>query len=311
MARTELKDTQLNEPELSNTELRLQLAIKAAIEVATAQGLQFDRAIVLQDVSNAILRLEPTNVVARVATTTGTLRPGDRWFVREVAIARYLTAAGAPIVPVSDEIDPGPYSHLGLVMSFWHYVQVLAGPGDAYQAGERLRHCHTVLKGFDEKLPVLGLITEAQTVLNQWITEAKFESQDAEILLQIGQRAYDRLHQLPHQAIHGDPHLGNVLLTEMGVLWTDWEDAFLGPIEWDLASMIAASRVFGTDCDRVNLALKGYGTDFDPVALEYCIEARTFVALIWAMILQEHHPQTDRRDRIERRLAWLRQEPNK
>jgi hypothetical protein len=68
---------------VDSAESRLQLAIQAASEVARSQGLIFDRAVLLQDVSNAILRLEPTDVVARVATTTGTLRPGDRWFVRK------------------------------------------------------------------------------------------------------------------------------------------------------------------------------------------------------------------------------------
>lgn len=290
-----------------NAESRLQLAMQAASEVAKSQGLSFDRTTLLQDVSNAILRLEPTNVVARVATTTGTLRPGDRWFVREVAIARYLTAAGASIIPVSDAIDPGPYSHLGLVMSFWQYVQVLPMPEDLHPAGQRLRQCHEILKGFQEILPVLGLITEAQTVLNQWITAERFAPQDAEMLIRIGARSIDRLQQMPHQAIHGDPHLGNVLNTNLGLLWTDWEDAFMGPIEWDLASMIAPARVFGLDCDRSERALQGYGTDFDPIALDQCVEARTFVALIWAMILQEQHPSVDRRHRIDRRLEWLHQ----
>jgi thiamine kinase-like enzyme len=225
----------------------------------------------------------------------------------EVAIARYLTAAGAFIIPVSDAIDPGPYSHLGLVMSFWHYVQVLPMPGDLQQAGQRLRHCHKILKGFPEILPVLGLLTEAQEVLNQWIEASRFAVKDAEMLVRIGHRSVDRLLQMPHQAIHGDPHLGNVLNTNLGILWTDWEDAFMGPIEWDLASMIAPSRVFGTDCDRIDLVLQGYGMDFDPVALEQCVEARTFVALIWAMILQEQHPNTDRSQRIDRRLEWLHQ----
>lgn len=76
------------------TELRLQLAIRAAFEVAVAQGLTFERATVLQHRSNAIIHLFPTAVVARVATTTGTVRQGDAWFVREVAVTRYLAAVG-------------------------------------------------------------------------------------------------------------------------------------------------------------------------------------------------------------------------
>lgn len=63
-------------------EARLQLAIRAACEVATRQGLTFERAIVLQHRSNAIVHLSPTAVVARVATTPSTVRQGDGWFTR-------------------------------------------------------------------------------------------------------------------------------------------------------------------------------------------------------------------------------------
>src|SRR5438552_531733 len=38
-------------------------------------------------------------------------------------------------------------------------------------------------------------------------------------------------------AIHGDPHLGNVLMTSNGPRWTDWESACVGPVEWDLACL--------------------------------------------------------------------------
>jgi Phosphotransferase enzyme family len=288
------------------SELRLQLAVRAASEVAIVHNIQFDQAIVLQDVSNAIVRLEPTEIVARVATTTGTLRSGNAWFVKEVTIAKYLTAAGAPIIPVSGMIDPGPHEQLGLVMTFWQFVQVLPELGDAQEAGFKLRQCHEILRGFDQNLTILGLITEAQGLLNEWIDAGIFSNSDAEILIKIGDRSVDRLMQLPHQPIHGDPHLGNVLNTNLGLVWTDWEDAFMGPIEWDLASMVAAPRIFGDAGMRAELALQGYGREFNPVALAHCIEARTFVALIWGMILQTQHPQVDRQNRINGRLAWLR-----
>lgn len=62
------------------TEPRLQLVIRAACKVATDLGLTFDQAIVLQNRSNAIIHLFPTSVIARVATTIGTVRSGAGWF---------------------------------------------------------------------------------------------------------------------------------------------------------------------------------------------------------------------------------------
>ncbi len=75
---------------------RLQLAIRAASEVAEAQGLSFDRAIVLRHRSNTIVHLYPTSVVTRVATTTGTVRQGGAWLAHEVAVSRHLVDVDAP-----------------------------------------------------------------------------------------------------------------------------------------------------------------------------------------------------------------------
>jgi hypothetical protein len=37
------------------------------------------------------------------------------------------------------------------------------------------------------------------------------------------------------QRLHGAPHLGNLLQTSEGALWTDFETACRGPVEWDLS----------------------------------------------------------------------------
>lgn len=290
----------------STDSLKLQLAHRSACEVAEANGLRFGQAIVLQNLSNVIIHLAPTSVVARVSTTTGTVRVGDAWFAREVAVARHLTAAGAPIIPLSSAIDPGPHQHLGLVLSFWEFVQILNEPFDPHQAGRALRTCHVALQDFQETLPILALISEAQQLLDQLIAEAEFNAADVEMLLHISQRVAHQMQQLPMQPLHGDPHSGNVLNTAHGVLWTDWEDVMLGPVEWDLASLVAAPFVFGIDRDKAELALDGYGRSFNNEALDWCIEARTFVALVWSIILHRQHPSPERQARIERRLHWFR-----
>ncbi|MEU6712105.1 phosphotransferase [Nonomuraea sp. NPDC046802] len=42
------------------------------------------------------------------------------------------------------------------------------------------------------------------------------------------------------QPLHGDAHPGNLIATRDGLKWIDFEDACLGPVEWDLASMMDA-----------------------------------------------------------------------
>lgn len=285
---------------------RLNLAVRAASEVAAAHGLSFERARVLQDLSNVIVHLVPTPVVARVATTTGTVRQGDGWFAREVAVARHLAAAGAPIIPPSTVIEPGPHQHEGLVLSFWEFVEILDEPFDPSLAGRALRSCHEALIDFSGDLPILALITEGKQLLTQQIAESVFDWADAEMLVKVSEGWERRLAGLPMQPLHGDPHSGNVLNTSQGVLWTDWEDVFIGPIEWDLASLVAAPYVFGTDLEKAAAAIKGYGQEIDNAVLDLCVEVRTFVALVWSIVLHQQHPSPQRQARIERRLEWFR-----
>jgi hypothetical protein len=288
------------------TESRSHLAIRAACEVAAGLGLTFERAIVLQHRSNAIIRLFPTDVVARVATIPETVRQGHDWFIREMAVARYLAATDAPIIPPSSDIDPGLHQHLGLVLGFWTFVEILEQPFDPYQAGQALRNCHQALKTFSGNLPTLALLTEARQLLVQTVA-AELSPADVDLLMQVGERSHQQLSQLPMQPLHGDAHSGNVLNTSQGVLWTDWEDTFIGPIEWDLACLVAAPYVLGTDWEKAEAALQGYGDAIDFEILENCIVARAFVSVIWSVILQQQRPDAGRLARLEHYLNWLRQ----
>jgi aminoglycoside phosphotransferase (APT) family kinase protein len=55
-------------------------------------------------------------------------------------------------------------------------------------------------------------------------------------------------------ALHGDAHLGNVLMTSAGAVWADLEAVCRGPREWDLCNKPAA---FLASFDGVDAALLG------------------------------------------------------
>ena len=61
---------------------------------------------------------------------------------------------------------------------------------------------------------------------------------------------------LPHQAIHGDAHLGNVLANGA---WQDFDEACVGPREWDVACMVHRWVVFGDLEIEMREALTAYG----------------------------------------------------
>jgi hypothetical protein len=283
---------------------RLQLAIRAASEIAEEQGVVFEQAVVLRNRSNAIIHLSPSPVVARVAMATSSVRHGAAWLTREVEISRYLTSLGVPVIAPSREVTPGPNQRFGLVLSFWEFVEETGEVVDSGAAGKLLQTCHEALQAFRGELPVLERIREAERLLDQ--VSAVLHPSDVEMLHQVSQRWQGKFEQLPMQAIHGDSHLGNFLNTKQGLVLGDWEDTFIGPVGWDLACL----QLFGTERERANAVRLGYGLVIDQEQFDLCIEARNLCAVVWSIILNQQHPDPKKEEWIEIGLGWFRERDN-
>jgi aminoglycoside phosphotransferase (APT) family kinase protein len=279
-------------------------AVAAAVTTARGLGLRVDEPVVLHDSSNLLVHLKPAPVVARVATTTAVVRQGSEWLAREVAVARHLTRAGAPVVAPSAEVDPGPHTHEGLSMSFWELVEPLPEPADPRAAGQALRECHEALEDFDDELPPFALVKEAGVLLDLLTAErsvtaegaAKIRDRERQIMRRLGAIEPEAM-----RAVHGDAHLGNVINTERGPLWSDWEDTNSGPLEWDLACLIARARWVLEQDERVSAALAGYDTTgLNRRRLALLIELRVLQVAVWGVLIAKRNPQA--RPRIERML---------
>jgi aminoglycoside phosphotransferase (APT) family kinase protein len=279
-----------------------QCALRAAVEVAEQAGLRFDRPVVLGDRSNLLVRLEPAPVVARVATTTATVRAGDAWLAREVAVAGYLARLGAPVVAPSGLPAPGPHRHDGHLVTFWEYAEELDAPMDARRAGRGLRECHEALADFDGALPSMALPREAEELVER----LPLDAEDAALLRRVGADVKRRIEALalPVQAVHGDAHLGNVINTARGPLWNDWEDTFLGPVAWDLGCLHASVKAFGSEPAPVEAAQAGYGSALADEVLDAFVDARRFQGTVWTMVFALRHPEA--REWAAARLAWYR-----
>jgi Ser/Thr protein kinase RdoA (MazF antagonist) len=282
-------------------------ALDAAVAIARADGLRCDAPVVLRDASNLLVHLAPAPVVARVMTVTATVRDGAAWLAREVAIARHLVAAGAPVVAPSGEIDPGPHRHDGFTASFWTYVDEAGRRLDAREAGRRLRTCHDALTTYDGELRELPALDEALAQLGPLAASGALAEDDAALLREAGERARGRIDELAlaRQPIHGDAHLSNVIAGPDGPLWNDWEDAFRGPRAWDLGCMHAAARAFGGDPDAVAAAQDGYGETPADGVLDAFVEARRLQGTIWIAIMAAQRP--DRRERAAALLGYYRE----
>jgi hypothetical protein len=96
--------------------------------------------------------------------------------------------------------------------------------------------------------------------------------------------------------------------TTRGLLWTDWEDTFSGPIEWDVASIIWNAQILDEDHDTVQAICDAYisaGGTIDAQALHHCLIARAAVMTAWYPILYPN-PNAERQAKLQRRIDWLK-----
>lgn len=285
----------------------IDLPIRAAMEIATAHGIMTDRCEVLQNGSTLVLRLAET-LVARVVTDRDGPRQGTGWFERENAVALHLANSGAPVIPLHPDLPPGPYEHLGYPINFWNYVTSIDSEPDPTRIGATLYQCHDLLRSFTQPLPELAIFTECIDLLETLATRGLFPQTTLDLLRERISSSMNALRNFPHQPLHGDAHPGNLMNTTLGLLWTDWEDTFLGPVEWDLASVIWNSRILDQDhttSDTVLDAYRAAGGRIDPIALHHSLIGRAAVMSAWYPILYPD-PSAERKMKLQLRLDWLK-----
>ncbi|TLD70674.1 hypothetical protein FEM03_10185 [Phragmitibacter flavus] len=285
----------------------LDLPIRSATETALAHGINPDRCDILQNGNTLVLRLTET-LVARVVQDKEGPRQGTAWFARENAIAHHLTTHGAPVIPLHPDLPPGPHQHLGYPINFWQYVTAINTPPAPQAIGSTLHHCHHILSTFPEPLPKLAIFTESLRILQ---TRNDFPSPTRQLLQSHLTTSLEILSTFPHQPLHGDAHMGNLMNTTIGLLWTDWEDTFSGPVEWDLASVIWNAQILDNDHPTVETILSAYrhaGGHIDPTALHHSLIARAAVMSAWYPILYPN-PNPERKAKLQARIDWLQQLP--
>jgi hypothetical protein len=260
-------------------------AVAAAVAVAARHGLRSDDPVVLRDAWHVLVHLRPLPLVARVSSGRP-LQPEQR-VADELAVAGHAARAGAPVVPPSDLLDPGPHREGGRLVAFWQYVAP-GGDVDPRTAGEGLRAIHEALADYE------GELTELHTDDTHELLDSLEPSADAEFLRQLVARPLGGR----FQAIHGDAHLGNCL---PGPLWHDFETACRAPREFDLAALSLTWLERGDEPSR--LALEAYG-DHDADLLEQCVPL--YAAWIYASFMTEQDQRPELGAVIAERIPMLR-----
>jgi predicted trehalose synthase len=270
-------------------------AVHAAIRVARRLGIGPVDPLVLHASQHVSIRLRPLDVVARVA---GTQEAGAAARLRrELAVARHLVARSAPVVPPTAEFPAGPHFHDGYGVTLWRFVAHLAADADnsadVKRAADALRRVHRALADYRGELPSFMVkIAKCRALLQRGSALPALPAADRAFLLAVHDRilaAVDASLVEP-VPIHGDAHLGNVFITSDGALWTDFEDACLGPREWDIGSLPEGGR---TAFDSANHDL-----------LSALADLRSLCVCVWCWA---RYDAPERREAAQYHLGYLRE----
>ncbi|AWS47853.1 phosphotransferase enzyme family protein [Streptosporangium sp. 'caverna'] len=207
-------------------------ATAAAMSIASSLGLTADDAIVLHDSNKLTLRLLPCDVLARVAPVAHQVAQF------EIELAQRLAESGCPVAALEPRVEPRVYGRDGYEVTLWTYYEPVThrevSPADYADALERL---HAGMRKLDVPTPhFTDRVEQAQQLVASRDRTPALADADRELLgdtLRSLRRVIGE-HGGAEQLLHGEPHPGNLLTTENGLLFIDLETCCRGPVEFDL-----------------------------------------------------------------------------
>jgi len=245
--------------------------------LARDHGLDVGAPVSLRSTNNLVAWLRPSPVVAKVS------RDSDA-SSRELQLATFLAAVGAPVVPPIEIGLAQPVGMAGQWVTFWHYVAD-EGTATAASIAAALAALHAGLaKATDHSTfpPCWNRLKTAANLLDDPELPGSLTASDRALLrraLDDGIAALTSLSD-PPQVLHGSPHRFNILAVEGEAVFIDLETVELGPLEWDLAHL-----------DEEVVAL--CPADLDRDLLERCLIAISAATSTWCWQGIDRGPDSD------------------
>jgi hypothetical protein len=207
-------------------------AVAAALSIVRSLHLSADEAIMVHNSNRITLRLLPSDLLAQVAPVAHQVASF------EVELAQRLTEAGCPVAAPDPRLEPRVHQRDGFVVTLWTYYEPVATPALLpARYADALQRLHAGMRMVDLATPhFTDRVSSAQQVVSSRALSPTLGNADRELLddtlsrmrRAIGKRGGDQL-------LHGEPHPGNLVNTEAGVVFVDLETCCRGPVEFDLA----------------------------------------------------------------------------
>jgi Phosphotransferase enzyme family len=269
-------------------------AVAAAMKVAQCLRVGRVHPVVLHTSQHVTIRLLPTDLVARAVRDDA--QSLDR-LRRELSVGQHLSARGAPSVGLAAGVPPGPHFSDGFAVTFWEFVSHVPANEDnaehTARAAAALSRVHQALADFPFELPNFwAKVDQCRNLLQTPSALPELAPGNRQFLLSVYSSVRTALDRLPVRLlpILGDAHLGNVFITSDGALWNDFEDACLGPREWDIGFLPEPELGAFEPLNRDALVELGY--------------LRSLCVSVWCWALA-HIPE--KREAAEYHLGYLRE----
>jgi aminoglycoside phosphotransferase (APT) family kinase protein len=213
----------------------LRRAVAAGVAVASELGLNADDGVVLHNSNRIAVRLTPCDVLARVASLAHQTIDNDL----EVVVAHRLAQAAGPVAEPDPRVEPRVNACDGFAVTLWTYYEPVEsteiGPGEYAQALVRL---HAGLRQIEISAPhFTDRVAEAQRLAADPELSPELLDADRDLLGNTLSRLRSTITaaSTDEQLLHGEPHPGNLLTTNKGLLFIDLETCCRGPVEFDIA----------------------------------------------------------------------------
>lgn len=268
-------------------------------EVCASIGLDHTDAVLLRFTNNAVYDLAREAVVVRVVGSLALRRRADT----VVRVARHLAEHGVPAVRLVEDL-PQPLDVRGYAVTVWHRVSPTGGTASPAELADLLGAMHAA-----PPPPDVPRWTPLADVRARIADAEELDPADERFLLDRCADVEQRLRELDFPLrpalVHGDAHLGNVIVGERGPVLCDFDSSCVGPAEWDLVPLAVGHERFGDPPDRYTELAKGYGfdvRDWDGFAVLKAIRELKLTTSVLPIV----RSQPAVRAELARRLADLR-----